>query len=588
MKAVYITGDKAVLNQQENTMEEYRWAIAAHNGERVRELQESASITRPTALVLATRGIGPAEAPDFLNPSLSNLVDPYELPGCEEAAARLWKAVRDGESILIHGDYDADGITAAVLVSKILSRNGAKVEAFLPHRIDDGYGLTAESIDKACTEKHSLLITVDCGITSYEAVEAARKQGIDVIITDHHEPGDREPVATAVIDPKLPGSHPRVKELAGVGVAFKLCHAFIKYGRQHRLGGFDTDLKEVLDLVALGTVADIVPLLDENRCLAKFGLQVLSRQHRPGIRALCELVGLNEAIRSTDIAYRIAPRLNAPGRMGDPMLSLHLLEAESMGEAVPLARALDNENKKRQQLEAETFERAEEQIRQNCNLAEDRAIVVWGDNWHQGVLGIVAARLTRRHHRPCIVLTRDNNGLLSGSGRSVTGVNLVDVLERSQEYLDRFGGHPMAAGLSLEPEYAGDFSKAFIANVRDVLSEEAMRPELEICGEISFRDVDEVFLEELHMLEPFGQGNPQPVFFTRGVTAERLLPAGTNHTRGALRDANGNFIDFIAFGRTPDTFPPPPWDVAHIPKMNTYGGRRTPQIQILDVRSIFG
>lgn len=565
-------------------MVKYRWEVARSDPREVHRLQNHASLTRPSALVLASRGFTTQSVDDFLRPALQDLVDPYTLRGTRRAAERLWQAIQNNETILIHGDYDTDGITATALLTKVLSRNGARTEAFLPHRIDDGYGLTAESIEKACREHHSLLITVDCGITSAAAVDTARRLDIDVIVTDHHEPAEQLPDATAVIDPKLPGTDPRIVELAGVGVAFKVCHAFIKYGREHGLGGFETDLREILDLVALGTVADIVPLLHENRCLVRHGLKVLSRQHRPGIRALCELVGLNDSITAQDIAFRIAPRINASGRIGDPMLSMDLLMADSMTDAHQLAKSLDEQNSNRQQLEGETFADAERQIAERCNLDDDRTIMVWGERWHQGVLGIVAARLTRSYHRPSIVLTYDANGLWCGSGRSVTGINLVGMLERCQEHLTRFGGHPMAAGLSFEPARLEAFRRAFEATVRTQLPASAMRPCIEVSGDVMLSEIDEIFLEELTLLEPFGQGNPEPVLATRHVVPHRVNVVGRGHTRGSLSDEAGNSLGFIFFNRLPETLPEPPWDVAYRPQMNRFNGAGRPQAIVVDLK----
>ncbi len=564
----------------------YRWEIAPYNSKSVCEFQGHLGLTRPTSLVLACRGLELSEIEEFLDPTFEGLTDPLALPGTRAAAARLWLAVQRQENILIHGDYDTDGITATVLLSRVLTQNGARVESFLPHRLDDGYGLTPESIEKACREHHSLLITVDCGVTSCAAVDAARAMGIDVIVTDHHEPSHQLPSATAVIDPKLPGADPRIVELAGVGVAFKVAHAFINYGRENGLGGFATDLRDVLDLVALGTVADIVPLLQENRTLVKYGLDVLSRQHRPGIRALCEVVGLNAGIRAPDIAFRLAPRINASGRMGDPALSLKLMEAESVTVAYQLAKSLDEQNRNRQAMEADTFVQAQEQIEALCNLEEDRALVVWGEDWHQGVLGIVAARLVRQYHRPSVVLTRDVTGFLSGSGRSVAGVNLVEILEQCKDLLVRFGGHPMAAGVSMNRENINLFSKRFDRLLRKVLAAEDMCPRLQICGEVTLAEMDERFFAELPRLEPFGQGNPEPVFVTRGVNAESVYPVGRGHARGVLRDyRTSSELRFIAFGRLPESFPPSPWDVVYRPQLNSHNGCVTPQAQILDVRA---
>ncbi|MCF7853169.1 MAG: single-stranded-DNA-specific exonuclease RecJ [Candidatus Pacebacteria bacterium] len=566
-------------------MSDYRWEIAPSNAGEVHRLQQQVALTDVGAMILSSRGITAGTVEDFLQPALRNLSDPYNLPGTERAAARPWEAVQRGETILIHGDYDTDGITSAVLVSQVLSQCGGRTEVFLPHRIDDGYGLTAESIDKACCEHHSLLVTVDCGINSIEAVEAATRQGIDVLVTDHHEPGEEKPAAVAVIDPKLPGADARIQELAGVGVAFKVCHAFLKYGREHDLGGFDIQLEDVLDLVALGTVADIVPLLDENRTLVRHGLEVLSRQHRPGVRALCELAKLDDRVKARDIAYRLAPRLNASGRIGDATLSKDLLLADNMRDAYSLAERLDEQNRNRQGLEADTFTQAEQQIEEICDVTSDRTIVVAGEDWHQGVLGIVAARLARRFHRPCIVLTRDINGFYSGSGRSVSGVNLVGMLEQCQALLTRYGGHPMAAGLSFLPEHLASFREEFEKTVRENLTLDDMRPRLEVCGEVTLGDIDELFLSELELIEPFGQGNPEPVLMSRRVTASGIALVGNGHTRGLLHDDSGSPpLKFIAFGRTPDTFPDAPWDVAFRPQLNTYNGYSRPQACIVDVR----
>lgn len=567
-------------------MQELLWEVAETNGKLIEELQVSTGVTRPMAVILASRGIVPESAADFLQPSLRRLVDPYRLPGTKEAAERLWKAVAAGEHILIHGDYDTDGITASVLLAWCLRQNGAKAECFLPHRIDDGYGLTPESIDKACREHHKLLVTVDCGINSYDAIRAARAQKLDVIITDHHEPGNETPEANVIIDPKLPGSDPALHDLAGVGVAFKVCHAFIKYGREAGLGGVGTDLRQGLDLVALGTVADIVPLHMENRTLVSHGLIELSSQRRPGIRALCEVAGLGDAksIRAADITFRLAPRLNAAGRLGDPNDAMRLLEATGMNDASPLAAALDEKNRDRQQMEEETLQAAEAQIAARLDLEKGRTIVVWDEKWPQGIIGIVASRLVRRYHRPCIVLTRETNGQWRGSARSVRRVNLVAAMEKCRQLLVRFGGHPMAAGLSVELRNIDAFVAAFEVAVQLVLGPDGMRPQLDICGRVGFNEISDTFLEEIQQLEPIGHGNPEPLFLTTGVCPDRMFTVGRNHTRGVAWDHTSARLDFILFGRTPGELPPPPWSVVYTPQLNTYGGRSMPQAHIQDLR----
>ncbi|MFO7821533.1 MAG: single-stranded-DNA-specific exonuclease RecJ [Lentisphaeria bacterium] len=565
-------------------MEKYRWTILQSDKQLVKDFQVAAGISRPSAVALVSNGLAREDLDTFLQPRLNDLVDPYELPGAYDAARRIWEAIKGDEKILIHGDYDADGITSTVLVKEVLTRNGARVESFLPHRMDDGYGLTPESIEKACGEHHQLLITVDCGITSHAAVETARKRGIDVIITDHHEPGDTIPEADIVIDPKLESPYCELRELAGVGVAFKLCHAFVKYGRQNNLGDREYDLKEVLDLVALGTVADIVPLLQENRRLVKAGLAVLSRQHRPGVRALCDLVRLDETVRSPDIAFRLAPRLNAAGRMGDATLSLKLLESKSMQDAVPLAKQLNHENRQRQEYETATYKDARNQIRQRGLDDSDFVIVVADADWHQGVLGIVASRLVRDYYRPCIVLGSDASGAMCGSGRSVPEVNLVKMLANCSDLLMRYGGHPMAAGLSIEPDKVETLRQCLNTSASKAMAVADMCPQLKVSGESTFREIVKGFLTELDILRPFGQGNPEPVFYTRGVLPDSILPAGRDHTRGRISDPRGDGIDYILFGAVPGDLPPAPWDIAYRAQINTYRGRSSPQAQILDIK----
>lgn len=572
-------------HKEKKEMEEYLWEKVENNEDRVQALINEAGVTRPIALVLDMRGIGPEKIRDFLNPSLADIGDPYLLPGTKEASARLWQAIHNGQRILIHGDYDTDGITASALVAWVLRKNGGIVECYLPHRIDDGYGLTVESISKTQANKCDLLLTVDCGITSYDAVQLAKDRQLDLIITDHHTPGSEPLEALAVVDPKLPGAPEEIQELAGVGVAFKVCHAFLKYGRENGYGGEDTDLRQGLDLVALGTVADIVPLLHENRILVKHGLKILAGKQRPGIHALCEISDVSENLATSDITYRLAPRINATGRLGDPTDSLKLLEADNMVDAANLARKLDAQNRERQAIEEMVVNAAEAQIAHRYNLNTTRSIVVWEEGWHQGVVGIVASRLTRKYHRPSVVLTRDPSGQFTGSARSIRRLNLVDLLGECSDSLIRFGGHAMAAGLSLTEENLELFYQQFDNAVQKVLGIESMKPILAACGEVAFNELDDHFFLELELLEPFGHGNPEPIFITKNVVPERKMPAGKNHTRGMVVDGSGTRMQFIAFGRLPDLFPPPPWEIVYSPHINRFNGNAVPQLRILDVRS---
>ncbi len=598
-------------NEQDNRT----WDFPPINQDTVAALMDEASVTRPIALVLAMRGINPDNVHHFLNPSMSDIGDPYALPGTKAAAERLWEAIQKNQRIMIHGDYDTDGITATALLAWVLRENGAQVTCYLPHRIDDGYGLTADSINRNAKGHCDLLVTVDCGITSYDAVEAARAINLDLIITDHHTPGPTplhdnmsgvgsiglglpanaaELEKIVVVDPKLPGAPKGTEDLAGVGVAYKVAEAFLKYGRENQIGGEDTDLHTVLDLVALGTVADIVPLLNENRILVHEGLEVLSMQTRPGVHELCDISNITDPLSTSDITYRLAPRINATGRMGDPTDSLRLLESHDVEKAKELATILDGLNRERQMIEENVVQEAEAQIAERYRSGHDasldtaRSIVVWSDSWHQGVVGIVASRLTRRYHRPSVVLTRDTSGQFTGSARSIRTLNLVDVLDECKDCLIRFGGHAMAAGLSLEEDMLETFCREFDNAVQKVLGIESMQPTLSICGEVAFSELDDVFFQELRELEPFGHGNSEPIFITRNVVPERKGPAGRNHTRGVVRDSEGVHIQFIAFSRLPENLPPAPWDIVYSPHINRFNGNEVPQLRIHDIRPAAG
>ncbi len=598
--------------EQENRL----WEFCEPNQETVNKLMDEALVSRPIGLVLAARGVTTDNVQSFLHPDMESLGDPYVLPGSKAAAKRLWEAIQNNQRIMIFGDYDTDGITATALLEWVLKQNGAQVTCYLPHRIDDGYGLTAASIEKNVKGQCDLLVTVDCGITSYDAAAAAREINLDLIITDHHTPGqlpeqsgastgedlgkelpdeiNKAFTGSVVVDPKLweDKELEGIKDLAGVGVAYKVAAAFLKYGIENQLGGEKTDLREVLDLVALGTVADIVPLLNENRILVSQGLQVLSMQRRAGVHELCDIANVGDVLATSDITYRLAPRINAAGRMGDPTDSLRLLKADGVEQAKELAGILDRLNRERQTIEERVVAEAEEQIAERYPLGSPRgldkvrSLVVWSNSWHQGVVGIVASRLTRRYHRPSVVLTRDASGQFTGSARSLRALNLVQVLDECKDTLLRSGGHAMAAGLSLSEENLEKFSEEFDEAVKKVLkTPESVRPTLSICGEVSFSELDEVFFQELKALEPFGHGNTEPIFITRNVMPEAPLRlAGRTHTRGWLRDADGTRIQFIAFSRMPDDFPPGPWDIVYSPHINRINDTEVPQLRLHDIR----
>ena len=550
-------------------------------------VQQKYSLPRPVAMFLVARGIPENEVAGFLEPRLANLSDPYRFPGIREAAARLWRAIADHEPILIHGDYDTDGITASALLAWVLTQNGAVVHSFIPHRFDDGYGFTPESLDKALETFGSckVLVTVDCGITSGDAVDSAIAKGIDVIVTDHHEAGTEIPKALAVINAKI---YPELKDLellSGAGVAFKLSHAFIKYGRENNLGGFGTHLEEVLDFVALGTVADIVPLQGENRVLVKYGIDALRRQIRPGVRALIESSRLRNDLTPSDITFRLAPRINAAGRVGDANIALQLLESEHIVEAYGCASQLEDYNRIRQEKEQEIYQEAKEQIERNLAWQSPFSLLVAGRDWHQGVIGIVASRLARDYNRPTIVLTIQGDEAY-GSGRSVARLNLVEVLSRTSHLLDRFGGHPMAVGIGLRTERIADFFEAMDREIRTQIHAEDLENFISYDGEAFLSELTPTFFEYMNKLAPFGHCNQKPLFRFNDLRVERCGAVGGGaHTRGTLVSRNGQ-IDFIAFNRTPSEMGRRTIDVLATPQMNSHMGRNIPQLNIVDFREV--
>jgi single-stranded-DNA-specific exonuclease len=569
-------------------MEGKKWVESDIQSTVVDEIIQKYSYPRSIALYLAARGIGIDEVDEFINGSLKGLSNPFRFPKMKEAVIRLWQAIEKNEKILIHGDYDTDGVTSSALLSWVLKKNGAIVSTFLPHRFNDGYGFTPESLRKAIEDAGGdckVLVTVDCGVNSLEAVEEANRLGVDVIITDHHEPGEGAPDAIAVLNPKVHDSLDDLHVLAGVGVTFKLCHAFIEYGKRFNIGGFATDLREVMDLVALGTIADIVPLVGENRTLVKYGIRVLKQQRRPGIRALAERAKIQTKLKASDVTFKLAPRINAAGRLGNANIALGLLEATSIVDAYKYANELESLNIKRQQTETEIYAQAKSQIEAIPDLESKYSILAAGEGWHQGVIGIVASRLARDYNRPAIVLTI-SDGEAHGSGRSIGNLNLVNVLMESESLLERFGGHPMAVGLGLDQANIEEFRARFEKSVKFFLNDDDLIDKLNYDGEIGIADLNEEYFELLEALSPFGHSNPSPVYRFRGVTPIKVAQAGQRHSRGVIRDCRGDAINFIMFNVEAKDLPETEWDIIAIPQLNNHFGEPKPQLQIIDLKSM--
>ncbi|MBE6355888.1 MAG: single-stranded-DNA-specific exonuclease RecJ [Lentisphaerae bacterium] len=551
-------------------------------------IQQKYHLPRPIAVYFAARGIKAEEIPGFLEPRLANLSDPYRFPKIREACDRLWQAIANHEPILIHGDYDTDGITASALLALVLRQNGAIVNSFIPHRFDDGYGFTPESLEKALEMfgDCGVLVTVDCGITSCDAVNVARSKGIDVIITDHHESGDELPDALAVINPKV---HPELEDLqllSGAGVAFKLSHAFIKYGREKNLGGFMTHLEEVLDYVALGTVADIVPLLGENRIMVKHGIEALRRQLRPGVRALIESSKLHTELSPSDITFRLAPRINAAGRVGDANVALQLLESDSIVSAHSNASLLENYNRSRQEKEQEIYQDACGQIERGLAWQSPYALLVAGRDWHQGVIGIVASRLARDYNRPTIVLTIQGDNAY-GSGRSIANLNLVEVLTKSSHLLERYGGHPMAVGIGLKTENIAAFYEEMDKEIRSQIDPSELESFISYDGEAELGEMTPEFFSCLEKLSPFGHSNQKPIYRFNDLRVIRSGAVGNGyHTRGVMQSRSGQ-IEFIAFNRPVSDFCNRVLDVLATPQINKRQPDAPPQLNIIDYRDVY-
>ena len=565
-------------------MAEKKWVKNTYSLVDFNELISKKDYSRPKAAVLSGRGINIDNVDSYFNASLKDLSSPYRIPGTKEAAERLWTAIKKGEHILIHGDFDVDGITASAVMSWILSQNGANVNVFIPLRLDTGYGFTPDSLDRALgLYKCDVLVTVDCGITSNEAITKANSMGIDTIVTDHHIPGAELPAASTIINTKL---HPELSDLhclAGVGTAFKLAHALVKYGLENKLIFNRIDLREVLDLVALGTVADIVPLVGENRILTKFGLKILARQIRPGVRALCDISGITNTLKASDIAFKLAPYINAAGRLGDPNIAYQLLVTNSIVDALHLAQKLKDYNIQRRLKEREIFNEAESQIYEKIKINESFSILIYGEDWHQGVIGNVASRIARDYNRPSIALTIIN-GQAYGSGRSSANVDLIKILSESADILTRYGGHPMAVGLSLDPSNVEPLCRRFEESISRVLTREKLIPQIEYDGDIFISEIDDVFFEEMEELEPFGHSNIQPTYKLTNLSVPYKTLAGQSHTRGYVRDNNNNSIGFIAFNILPETLPQPPWNILAVPQVNKHNSRVSHQLRIIDIK----
>jgi len=537
-----------------------------------------------TAQILSLRGItDPAQGLDFLEGKLAKLPDPDLLPDMEIACSRIAQALMRGEKISVHGDYDVDGISGCSLLVEALTAFGGEVEYHIPMRLKDGYGLSGEAIQRAVATGSRLLISVDCGVSAHQEARLAEELGIDLIITDHHQPSDELPVCYALINPHLPGNRFPWPDLAGVGVAFFLMLGLRRKLRQDNYfqGRTEPDPRYLLDLVALGTIADIVPLGGVNRILVKNGLPLLEQGLRSGVAALKEVAQVKQ-VTSGVVGFRLAPRLNAAGRLEDAALGVQLLLGKDPRACQDLARRLDGFNRERQAIEEQTLNEAIAMVEED--LRPDRhSIVLAASQWHSGVIGIVASRLVERYHRPTVLIALDQ-GEGKGSARSISGFHLYQALCSCAAPLMGFGGHAMAAGLSIEAAKVGEFAELFEQAARAALTPETLQPVAWHDGQISLAELTSELVRELEDLNPFGAGNPQPAFVSRACRVTGLRVLGEKHLKFNVEQGSCQ-LSAIAFGMA-DRYDQLAGqvDLLYRPGINRWRGTESLQLQVIDFK----
>ncbi len=575
-------------------MQQKHWAVRTPD-DRSAELAKSLKVSPLVAQVLINREITDARAgARFLTPKLTDLIDPAQMPGIELAVQRLKRAITSKEKITIYGDYDVDGITGVVILWQVLTLLGADVDYYIPHRIDEGYGLNTEAIETLEKSGTKLLITVDCGITAFNSAELAGRLGLDVIITDHHQPNPELPKAVAVVHPALEESYPN-QDSAGAMVAFKLAWAVAnEFNSGRRL---EPRLREYMltatSLAAMGTVADIVDLRGENRILTSYGLRALPDSKLSGIQALIETAGLTgHKLDSFHIGFRLAPMLNAAGRMGHARLAVELLTSDSPVRSMQIAEYLKEQNSQRQQCDRKIFKQAGIMIvERGLNHPDRKSIVLSDANWHTGVIGIVASRVVDKFYRPTIMINAGDadSGVAQGSGRSVPGFCLLSAIKACSQNLISFGGHKMACGITIETDKIERFAVEFEAYAKENLNEEDTVAKLHIDAIASLDEFKRETVTELQLIGPFGQGNPEPVFATKGVrlaSPPRRVGAGRDHLQLVITD-NTTTIRCIGFrfGKLEKKLLEHEFfNVAYQPQINTYNGNSNVEFTLADIQ----
>ncbi len=558
-----------------------KWEFYEKNEKRIEKVQKENGISKMLATILVNKNLeDKQEIEVFLNPKRNDFHNPYLMPDMEIAVNRIIKAMQNKEKVIIYGDYDVDGITSITVLKKFLNDRGLHVDQYIPNRLDEGYGLNKTAIEKIVSEKYDLMITVDCGISGIEEIDFANSLGLETIVTDHHEPADVLPNALAVVDAKRRDNKYPFNQLAGVGVVFKLIQAIgIKYNLEEK------EYLKYLDLVCVGTISDIVPLVDENRVIAKLGLKLVEVTKNIGLKILLRTIGY-KVIDSAAISFGVAPRINACGRMGHEKEALKLFLTESVIEATEISKKLNEYNKQRQETEREIFDEVVEKIEKT---EQDKpAIVLADEKWHHGVIGIVASKVTEMYYKPSILICYDGDEG-KGSGRSIPGFDLHEALTNCSKYINKFGGHAMAIGINVNKENFQNFKDDFekFASKSDI---KQLMPIIKVDEEVELKDVQVDIIKQLSLLEPFGEANKRPIFMCRNlrINSIRALSDG-KHLKLTLKQDN-DIIDAIGFNMgylVNDYLLGDKVDVVGNLEINNYNGWQSVQMSLNDIRKSY-
>lgn len=544
-------------------------------------LSAALELPLPLASILIQRGYNTIEkAQHFLEPRLADLQPPEKIPGITAAVVRLQEALLKKEKIVLYGDYDVDGITSLALLTRLLRALGGEVNTFIPERMSEGYGLSSAGVERCLSAvQPGLFIAIDCGTNSLTEAQEIKAQGIDLIIIDHHELAavTAEEACVALVNPKC-GVEDHY--LCSVGLVFKVAHALLQTYPERSV-----DLRHYLDLVALGTVADIMPLVGENRILVARGLSQLAVSRWAGVRALIDVADVKTPFSAFDIGYKLGPRINAAGRLSSALESLELLLTDDPTQAATMARNLDRRNRERQAIERAVTVEAEEMVTALFTTSTPKSIVLGRSEWHHGVVGIVASRVSKRWHRPTLIIGFDEEGKGKGSGRSIEGFSLVKALQECSHLLEAFGGHAMAAGVTLQQTRLEEFREVFEKTAMTFLTEEDLIPRLKIDAEVNLKDLDAAWLEAQERLAPLGVDNPQPLLVVRGVIpAREPRVLKEKHLRLEFQGPRNTLLAAIFFNGAITPLPKSPWDVVFTLERNTYQGRTTLQMQVVAMR----